>query len=45
MPRAYDRIVSILNKLEGVRKSIEQLNLTLKQARLLGYSPCFILII
>lgn len=45
MPRAYERIVTILNRLEDVRKSIEQLNLTPKQAGRLGNSPCFILIV
>ncbi len=45
MPRAYERIVNILNRLEDVRKSIEQLSLTLKQASLLPYYPCFLLIV
>jgi hypothetical protein len=30
MPRAYDRIVSILNRLNNVRQNIEDLSQTLK---------------
>ena len=34
MPRAYDQIVNVLNKLNTVRENIEVLNSTLKQVSL-----------
>jgi len=32
MPRAYDRILNILNRLNDVRQNIDDLNQTLKHA-------------